>query len=137
MAKLRILAGLTICMACFFGCARHVVVHKEMTWECAPEEYKQGYYARRDEYVRFRFVDDPHCFEVESSKNLCGELRQLGKPIITATFDVWGGRFLAPQGYEMLAVEQKRLINTGGWGSSGANGATDRCPIGKVIDELQ
>ena len=137
MARLRILAALTICMICFFGCTRHVVVNKEMTWECAPEEYKQAYYARPDEYVRFRYVEDPHCFEVESSRNLCAELRQIGKPLITATFEVHGGRFLASQGYEMIAVEQIPLVRVGGWGSSGVNGETDRCPIGKVIDELQ
>ena len=123
-------------MTCL-GCTRHVTVSKDMTWECAPEEYKHGYFARPDEYVRFRFIEDPHCFEVESSKNLCAELRQMGKPIITARFDVWGGRFLAAQGYRMVAVEQKPMVDVGGWGSSGANDTTGRCPIGKVIDELK
>ena len=136
ITKLPIVVGLTICMT-FFGCTRHVDVNKEMTWECAPEEYTQGYNARPDEYVRFRFVDNPRCFEVESAKNLCAELRQIGKPIINARFDVWGGRFLAAQGYRMVAVEQKPLIDVGGWGRSGANDPTGRCPIEKALEELK
>lgn len=39
------------------GCQRSVEVTKQMTWECAPEEYKAGYYARPDEYVRLRYVE--------------------------------------------------------------------------------
>ena len=91
------------------GCTRHVEVSKQMSWECAPEEYKQGYYAKPDEYVRFRFVEDPRCFEVESAKNLCADLRNIGKPAITARFDVWGGPL--KQGYHMIAVEQRPLTD--------------------------
>jgi hypothetical protein len=131
-----LIASITICMS-FVACTRHVNISKQMTWECAPEEYKQGYHARPDEYVRFRFVDDVHCFEVEASKNFCAELHKLGKPIVTARFDVWGGSFLAAQGYRMVAVEQQELSNVGGWGSSGSNDSIARCPLGKVIEELK
>jgi len=136
ISKLPTLIAITICVS-FFGCTRHVNVSKQMTWECAPEEYKQGYYARPDEYVRFRFVDNPHCFEVEASKNFCAELRKQGKPIITARFDVWGGRFLAAEGYRMLEVEQPKLIDIGGWGNSGSNDWDGSCPIGDVIKKLK
>lgn len=44
-----------------------------------------------DEHVRFRFVEEPRCFEVESARNLCAELRSIGKPVVSVDFRVWGG----------------------------------------------
>ena len=135
VAKIPVLIGLATCITSF-GCTRHVDVEKKMTWECAPEEYKQSYYARPDEYARFRFVEDPHCFELESAKDLCSELRQIGKPTVSARFEVWGGRFLAARGYRITSIEGRPLVDVGGWGSSGANDPIGRCPIGIIIDDL-
>lgn len=136
IVKPRTLILTAICIA-FVGCTRHVNVDKQMTWECAPEEYKQGYYARPDEYVRFRFVDNRRCFEVESSKNFCSDLRQTGKQEVTARFDVWGGRFFAARGYQMIEVEHRPLIDVGGWGNSGANDSTASCPLGNAVEKLK
>ncbi len=117
---------------------RKVVVSEQMTWECAPEEYKTGYYARPDEYVRFRFVKNPRCVELESARNLCADLRSMGKQVVTAEFEVWGGPFhLAPEGYSMKAVEGHQLVHVGGWGYSGANDPKGPCPIWPVIQRLR
>jgi hypothetical protein len=108
-----------------------------MTWQCAPEEYKPALPAHADEYVRFRFVEEPHCYEVESARNLCTEMRSIGKPVVTVEFQVWGG--FGPfrrEGYNVVAVEGRPLRDIGGWASSGSNDFTGKCPIGEVIDSL-
>ena len=121
------------------GCERTVTVKKQMTWECAPEEYKQGYYARPDEYVRFRYVENPSCFEVESARNLCAELRSAGKPSVEVTFKVWGGptAFSRGPGYNTAAIDGRAFADVGGWGSSGSNDFTGECPIGEVMRNLK
>jgi hypothetical protein len=119
------------------GCGRRVNVTKQMTWECAPDEYNATYYARPDEYVRFRFVEEPRCFEVESARNLCAELRSIGKPVVSVNFEVFGGpKPFSPEGYKMLAVEGLPLRDAGGWADNGSKDFSGVCPIGKVIDSL-
>ncbi len=103
-----------------------------MTWECAPSEYKPGYYAKPDEYVRFRFVENPRCLEVDSAKNLCAELQQAGRPIVNAEFEVrsdWSG----VRGWRMLAVDGHPLQDVGGWGSSGRQDYSGRCPMDDAL----
>jgi hypothetical protein len=122
-----------------FGCERTVTVKKQMTWECAPEEYKQGYGARSDEYVRFRYVENPSCFEVESARNLCAELRSAGKPAVEIEFEVWGGPtpFSRGPGYNIAAIDGRAFADVGGWGNNGSNNFTGECPIGKVMRNLK
>lgn len=107
-----------------------------MTWECAPEEYRKAFYARPDEYVRFRYVNSPYCFELESAKNLCAELKAINKPIVSARFEVHGGSFLASEGYRLTAVEDRPLVHVGGWASSGSNGP-GTCPMTEAIQSLK
>jgi len=60
-----LVAAFVAYLGLFSGTLEHSVrIQKQMTWESAPEEYKSAFYARPDEYVRFRFVENPHCFEV-------------------------------------------------------------------------
>ena len=92
------------------GCTRTVRVSKQMTWECAPEEFNRSFSAKPDEYVRFRFVENPRCFEVETSKNLCAELKEAGRPIVTVDFAIWGRRQTV-KGYETLAIDGRPLQN--------------------------
>lgn len=110
------------------GCMRSVRVTKQMTWECAPEEAKPGYYARPDEYVRFRFVENPHCFDLESSRNFCAEMKKAGRSIVDADFEI-SGRGQSVQGYRMLSVDGRPLQDVGGWGSAGANDYQGPSPI--------
>ena len=119
------------------ACQRTAVVTKEMTWECAPEEYKPAFVAKPDDYVRLRFVENPHCFEVESRDDFCTVLRSYRKPVVNVEFQVWGGRWSA-QGYRLSRVEGRPLPVSRGWSHSGSNGDfTGPCPIGKVINELR
>lgn len=104
------------------SCNRHGFVTKPMTWECAESEYNPGFYAKPDEYVRFRFVENPHCFEVETSKNFCAELRNSGKQVVNVDFEVWSN------GHRMVAVDGRAIRDVGGWGSNGANDYSGRCP---------
>ena len=60
-------ALLLLCLAAA-SCRRRVHFTKQMTWECAPNEFNPAFYAKPDEYVRFRYVENPHYFELESSK---------------------------------------------------------------------
>ncbi len=107
-----------------------------MTWQCAPEEYNKAFYARPDEYVRFRYVDNPNCEELESARNLCAELHDLGKSTVSVQFEVWGGGFGSAKGYRLTAVENRPLQDVGGWASSGCHDTT-RNPINDVLDALK
>jgi len=121
----------------FTGCTRSVTVQKQMTWECAPDEYNPAFYARPDEYVRFRYIEEPHCFEVESARNLCAELRSIGKHAVMVDIKVWGGpKRLSTEGYKIVDVEGHPLRDVGGSGNSGSNDFTGVCPISKVINSI-
>lgn len=128
-AALVAIATAIVCLSCVVtvGCTRTIRVTEQMTWECAPDEYKPAYYARPDEYVRFRYVKNPRCFEVESARNLCSELSDAGRPVVNVEIEVWG-RFHQVRGYRTLAVDGRALKDVGGWGNSGSNDASQPCP---------
>ena len=113
----------TVCLlVVLVSCDRHRHVTKPMTWECAEDEYNSSFYARPDEYARFRFVENPHCFDVESSKNFCAELSKSGKAVVNVEFEVWN------HGYRMVAVDGRPIQDVGGWGNNGANDYSGDCP---------
>lgn len=124
------LGGLLL-LACT-GCDRTVYVTKQMTWECAPEEYKPGLYAKPDEYIRLRYVENPRCFEVESARNLCAQVRNTGKQVVNVGFEVWG-RFGKVHGYRVTNIEGQPLQYIGGWGGSGANDYQGPSPISSAL----
>jgi hypothetical protein len=114
------------------SCTRLTHVVKQMTWECAPDEYKSGYYARPDEYVRFRFVENPRCLEVDSARNFCASLQKAGRPIVNVEFEVrsdWSG----VRGWRMLAVDGRPLQDVGGWGHAGSQDYSGRCPMDDAL----
>lgn len=74
-----------------------------------------------DEYVRFRFVENPHCFEVETSKRFCSELKQAGRSVVTVEFEITGRR-QAVLSYRILAIDGRPIQDVGSWGHSGAIG---------------
>lgn len=128
-----LVAAFVAYLGLFSGTLEHSVrIQKQMTWESAPEEYKSAFYAKPDEYVRFRFVENPHCFEVESAKDLGAELRKAEKPVVSVEFEVWGGSH-GVRGYRMLAVDGRPLRDVGGWGNSGSNDYSGPCPISKAM----
>ena len=63
------------------SCSRTVHAREPMTWDSAPQECNPTYHAKPDEYVRFRFLKNPYCFELESSENFCAELQKAGRKI--------------------------------------------------------
>jgi|SRR5271167_620417 len=121
-----------LCLATVGWCTRTVYVTEEMTWECAPNEYNSAFYARPDGYVRFRFVENFYCFEVESARNLCAELRKAEKAVVNVEFEVWGNSHEV-RGYRMLTVDGHPLRDVGGWGNSGSNDYSGPCPISNVM----
>ncbi len=122
---------LLVCLI-FVGCKRTMYVTEPMTWECAPEEYKPSYDARADEYVRFRFVMDPHFFEVQSSKNLCSEMRNAARPVVNVKFELWGYSHRL-HGYRVKSIDGRPIELVGGWGSSGANGGSGPSPLSSAF----
>jgi hypothetical protein len=72
-------------------------------------------------YVCPRYVDNPHCFEVESGENLCRRLREIGKPVLNVEFE---GR---QSGYRLARIEGYPIEFNGGWKSSGRDSAA-MCP---------
>ncbi len=128
MKRLLTIAPILLVCLIVVGCKRTMYVTEAMTWECAPEEYKPSYYARTDEYVRFRFVKDAHFFEVESSKNFCFEMRSASRPIVNVEFELWGYSH-SLHGYRVTSVDGRPIEHVGGWGSSGANGGTGPSPL--------
>ena len=119
-----------VCLSFFasVGCQRTVHITEPMTWECAPDEYKPAFAARPDEYVRFRFVNDPRWFEVESSKDFCADMQKAARPVVNVEFELWG-RSHTLRGYRVIAVDGRPLENVGGWGNSGANDPSGPSPL--------
>ena len=114
------------------GCQRTVHVTQQMTWECAPDEYKPAFHARPDEYVRFRYVENLRCFDVETSKNFCAELHKTAKPVVDVGFELWG-RSHTLQGYRIVSVDGRPIQDVGGWGDVGANEYSGPCPPNRVF----
>jgi hypothetical protein len=114
------------------SCTRTAHVVKQMTWECAPSEYNPHFYAKPDEYVRFRFVENPRCFEVDTAKNFCAELQNAGRPIVNVEFEVLSD-WSAVRGWTMLAVDHRPLQNVGGWGYAGSQDYSGRCPLDNAL----
>jgi hypothetical protein len=109
------------------GCQRTVHVKEQMTWECAADEYNSRFYPRPDEYVRFRYVENPRCFDVETSKNFCAELRRAGKTVVNVDFELWGHSHTL-RGYRIVSVDGRPIQDVGGWGHNGANDYSGFCP---------
>jgi hypothetical protein len=105
-----------------------------MTWECAPDEYHSAYYARPDEYVRFRYVENPRSEEVESSRNFCAELRKGGKTVVNVEFELWGYGY-SLRGYRMVSVDGRPMHNVGGWAHSGANDYSGPSPVDRAFEQ--
>ena len=87
-SRLKVCIGaVLVCLSCLAmaGCEPTVHVTDQMTWKCAPEVYKAGYYTNPNEYVRFRFVDKANYFAVVPSKNFCSELQKTGKPVVSVS----------------------------------------------------
>ena len=103
-----------------------------MTWECAPDEYNSAYYAKPDEYVRFRFVRNPHCEEVESSRNFCAEMREARKAVVNVDFELWGSSHNL-RSYRMTSVDGRPLQDIGGWASSGAHDYSGPSPLNEAF----
>ena len=114
------------------GCQRTVHVTEQMTWECAPDEYKSAYYAKPDEYVRFRYVENPRCEEVESSRNFCAELQKAGRTVVDVKFELWGYSHTL-HGYRMVSVDGRPTQDLGGWGHSGANDYSGPSPLDRAF----
>lgn len=110
------------------GCTRTIHLTEQMTWEPAPDEYNPAFYARPDEYVRFRYVENPHCLEVVSAKDLSAQLSKAGRSVVSAEFEVWGG-FHEIQGYNVVAVDGRPLQTVGGWGHGGTADYSGPCPL--------
>jgi hypothetical protein len=120
--KLAQIAAVCSLLVITASCDRHLLVTKEMTWECAEDEYNSRFYAKPDEYARFRFVENPRCFEVETSKNFCAELRNSGKAVANVEFEVWNN------GHRIVAVHGRPIQDVGGWGHNGATDYSGGCP---------
>jgi hypothetical protein len=128
----RNLFSLLICLSLLslVACERRVQVTEQMTWEIAPGEYKPGFDAKPDEYVLFRYVANPECFEVESGKDLTAGLIKAGKRVVNVDIAAWGvsGRL---RGYGLTSVDG-RVIQAGPWGHSG-RGNTPSCPLDAIF----
>lgn len=128
MKGLRYLAA-AICLG-LLACTGTTTVTKQMSWECAPEEYTESYSARPEEYARFRYVDAPNCFEVQSAQNLCSLLRNTGKSVVQVEFEVRTPPF-SEAGYRMKAINGQLLKPVFGWSYSGIQGNSGACPFSK------
>jgi hypothetical protein len=98
------------------GCNRQRVIKVEMTWECAPDQYKS--WAPDAQPVRFKYVADPQYEEVVSGPGLCDQLKASGKKVVVVEYEAWGDYFHGLVGYNEISVDGKPLVNAGGWGSS-------------------
>jgi hypothetical protein len=114
------------------GCDRYVRVQKEMTWECAQEHQTPGY--TEAQLVRFRYLEDPAYEEQTSGRSLCDQLKASGKKVVIVEFEAWGNSLRGLHGFREVAVDGKPIVDAGGWGSSGATGATGPHPLTPVFE---
>lgn len=109
-------AGLAVIAVAFFQ-EHSVHIKKEMTWECAPDQYRA--WAPQAQPVRLRFVEDPRYEEVVSGEGLCDELKASGKKVVTVVFEAHGNRLHGLHGFRETFIDGKPIVDVGGWGSSG------------------
>ncbi len=113
------------------GCNRQQQIKVEMTWECAPDQYRS--WAPDAQPVRFRYVADPHYEEVVSGRGLCDQLKDSGKKVVVVEYEAWGDYFHGLVGYREISVDGKAIVDVGGWGSSGANTTVGPHPLAKLF----
>jgi hypothetical protein len=101
------------------GCDRHVVVTREMTWQCVPEERDLGY--PEAEPVMFRYTEDPEHYVLASGRGLCQQLQASGKSTARITFDVWVTPFGRLHGYNIESINGLPRQDVGGPGRSGVH----------------
>jgi hypothetical protein len=121
---------ISLSLLSLMACERRVKVTEQMTWEIAPDEYKPGFDAKPNEYVRLRYVTNPECWEVESGKGLAAGLIKAGKRVVNVDIAAWGvsGQL---RGYGLTSVDG-RVIEAGPWGHSG-RGGTPSCPLDAIF----
>lgn len=119
-------------LALLTGCNRQRVIKVEMTWECAPDQYKS--WAPDAQPVRFKYVADPQYEEVVSGPGLCDQLKASGKKVVVVEYEAWGDYFHGLVGYNEISIDGKRIANAGGWGSSGAHTTVGPHPLAKLFE---
>jgi hypothetical protein len=114
------------------GCNRQRQIKVEMTWECAPDQYRS--WAPDAQPVRFKYVADPHYEEVVSGQRLCDQLKTSGKKVVVVEYETWGDYFRGLVGYRQISVDGKLIVDVGGSGSSGAHTTVGPHPLKKLFE---
>ncbi len=119
------------------GCSildQHRSVTKEMGWQCTGVADIKDLTSPHVESIKMWFLENPN-YEVRASgPHLCADLKQSGKPTVTATFDVWGNRLQGLHGYNLtdLAIGATRLQN---YEADGAGFHDNRAHFGNFSSE--
>ena len=112
------------CRELFFS--HRVIVQKPMTWACAPERATKDYPEAQP--VRFRFVEEPAYEEVVFGKGLCDDLTDAEK-VVSVEFEAWGNKHDGLIGHRVLSVDGKKIVNVGGYDTSGGTGRPGPHPL--------
>ena len=64
--------------------------------------------------MRFRYIENPRCENVETSKDFCAELRKAGKTVVNVDFELWGHSHTATELSPLTVVQFKMLAAGGG-----------------------
>ncbi len=123
---------IALCASLLPGCTRQRQFKVEMTWECAPDQYRS--WAPDAQPVRFRYVADPHYEEVVSGQGLCDQLKGSGKKVVVVEYETWGDYFRGLVGYRQISVDGKRIVDVGGSGSSGAHAPVGPHPLVRLFN---
>jgi hypothetical protein len=118
------------------GCERKYTVTEQMTWECLPNWYTHDYpgvvITPGAQAVRFRYVENPHAYDVITGRDLCRVLESSSKGAsATVTIEAWGQSDV--RGYTFVAVNGQPIVNAGGFGVSGSEGAGQQHPLSKYF----
>jgi len=98
-----------------------------MTWACAPDRYMPAY--PEAQHVRLRYVENPAYEEVVAGKRLCDRLTASAKEVVSVDFDAWGNWWHGLVGFEILAIDDEKIVRAGGFGSSGVTGEPGPHPL--------
>lgn len=83
--------------------------------------------------VEFRYVEKPNYHVVQFGKGLCDQLTSTAKEVVTIDFEVWGNWRGELLGYRLVAVDGEKIVDVGGFSTSGMTGNDRPHPLEKYF----
>ena len=118
------------------GCDQHLLVTRQMGWQCTMVEDTGNAQFPHVEGVKMWFLENPR-YEVRASgPSLCAELKAVGRPEVAATFKVWGNRIEGLHGWDLAGITAgSKTLTLYGSGSGGFHGDPEYGNFDSKVDQ--